>query len=52
MAGPWIYGTGMESGPGSKIVICLPDNVAAGEYKFSVEVDGIGILDPHIKVEN
>jgi hypothetical protein len=52
LAGPWIYGTGMKSGPGSKIVICLRDDVAAGEYKFSVAVDDIGILDPLVKVEN
>jgi hypothetical protein len=34
-----------------RIVIAVPESTAPGEYKYSLEVDGIGLLDPRIVVQ-
>lgn len=34
-----------------RIVIAVPAATAPGEYKYSLEIDGIGLLDPRIVVQ-
>ena len=48
----WLNGNGSEKGsPDSEIVLCVPSNVPVGtEYKFDVDVAGIGKIDPRVEV--
>ena len=50
----WLSGSGKFSDAGQKIItICVPAVCDADKkYKYDVEVDGFGILDPHVKVEH
>lgn len=41
----------VENGSGDRIVITPPTETARGEYKYSLEVDDIGLLDPRIVVQ-
>lgn len=50
---PWLSGAGRFSDPGQKIItICVPAVCDANrKYKYDVEVESFGKMDPHVKVE-
>jgi hypothetical protein len=41
----------VENRDSTRIVITPPAATAPGEYKYSLEIDGIGLLDPRIVVQ-
>ena len=44
----WLQG----SSGGEDIYIDVPEGVENGDYKYDVEIEGVGILDPIIRVSN
>jgi hypothetical protein len=50
----WIKGNGKKSDAGKeKIVICTPSDPAEGtEFKYTVTIENVGELDPHVRVIN
>ena len=52
---PWLHGSGtVNTTQTNPIEICLPSQIAAinDTYYYTMTVEDIGILDPHVKVEN
>ena len=48
--GGWLTGKARKSGTGA-IMCDLPNTVTVGtEYKYDVDIDGVGTLDPRVKV--
>ena len=47
----WINKTAQAS-VDDEIYICVPEDIALGDYFYSVTVLGVGEIDPRIKVEN
>ena len=45
-ASPWLNG----SAAGGSIYIDIPEDEANGDYKYDVDIVGVGRLDPHIRV--
>ncbi|MEX2126384.1 MAG: hypothetical protein WD795_20995 [Woeseia sp.] len=41
---------GVEGRPGGAVVIGVPADATAGVYKYGIIVDGVGMLDPRIRV--
>lgn len=47
----WIRASGKGSPGGSKNYVCVKINQAENSYKYNVTVDGIGTLDPVVRVK-
>jgi hypothetical protein len=48
----WLIGVGNVQFGDATIEIDIDDDVPDGDYKYMVIVPGVGIIDPHVKVEN
>ncbi len=46
----WIQGTGKKAGANLFIPICVDPSQAPGDYSYDVEIEGIGKIDPRVKV--
>lgn len=48
----WLNKKGKAREGRDKVFICVPQNQGTGAYDFSVEVPGVGKLDPRVNVTN
>jgi hypothetical protein len=39
-----------ENREGGRIVLQIPEGTVAGEYKYSITIEGVGTLDPRVRI--
>ena len=47
----WLSKTGSGGDGGVSNIVCVPDEQEPGEYKYDIEIVGVGTLDPKVQVQ-